>query len=132
MVLPGAQALLGFQFITILLTDFEKLPDSSKRLHLVSLFLIAASTILLMAPAAYHRIVEQGENSEEFHRFASAMVLGAMVPLGLGISGDFLVVVRKVTNSGALATVSALLLLAFFFGLWFGVTLHRRRRLKKA
>ena len=132
MVLPGAQALLGFQFITFLLTDFEKLPASSKFLHLASLFMVALSTILLMTPAAYHRIVEKGENSEEFHGFASGMVIAAMVPLALGICGDFLIVVRKVTNSALLATFSAILLLTFFYGLWFGLALHRRRKLNRA
>jgi hypothetical protein len=130
MVLPGAQALLGFQFVTMMLDDFDKLPHSSQQLHLVSLLLIALTTILLMAPAAYHRLVEKGENSERFHRFASCMVLAGMVPLGLGISGDFMIVVRKVTNSTALAEVSALLLLTFFYGLWFGYTSYRRSRPK--
>jgi hypothetical protein len=30
------------------------------------------------------------------HRFSSAMVLAAMVPLALGIAGDFYVVLAKV------------------------------------
>src|ERR1044071_1398934 len=39
--LPGAQALLGFQFATILMEAFSKLPRSSQILHLASLGLIA-------------------------------------------------------------------------------------------
>jgi len=127
-VLPGAQALLGFQFITILTEGFERLPDSSKYLHLASLVLITLSVIFLMTPAAYHRIVEQGEETEHFHRFASRMVLAAMVPLALGICGDFFVVARKVTGSRALSAGAALLMLAFFYGLWFGLTSYRRSR----
>jgi hypothetical protein len=128
MVLPGAQALLGFQFITMVLDDFDKLPESSKWVHLVSLLLTALSTLLLMMPAAYHRLAERGENTEEFHRFAGRAVLASMVPLALGISGDFFVVVRKVTESTAFATGAAGLLLGFFYGLWFGFTISRRRR----
>src|SRR5882724_6111902 len=71
-VLPGAQALLGFQFATVLVDGFEKLPSASKYVHLTSLTLMALSIVLLMAPAAYHRIVEKGEESERFHRFASS------------------------------------------------------------
>jgi hypothetical protein len=93
-VLPGAQALLGFQFATVLVEGFEKLPPASKDVLLASLALMALSIILLMAPAAYHRIVENGEESERFHRFASLMLLAAMVPLPLGISGDTFVVVQ--------------------------------------
>jgi DMSO reductase anchor subunit len=128
MVLPGAQALLGFQFAIILLESFDKLPVSSKYVHLASLALIALSIIVLMTPAAYHRIVEQGEDTEHFHRFASRMVLAAMVPLALGVSGDFFVVVRKVTESSAFAISTAGVMLVFFYGLWFGFTIYRRNQ----
>lgn len=127
-VLPGAQALLGFQFITTLMDSFERLPASSKYIHLLSLALVALSIILLMTPAAYHRLVERGEETEHFHRFASRVLLAAMAPLALGISGDLFVIVRKVTGSTTSATASALVSLLFFYGLWFGFTLYRRNR----
>ncbi|MGH9445774.1 MAG: DUF6328 family protein [Terriglobia bacterium] len=114
MVLPGAQALLGFQFVIMLMTDFDSLPESSKQIHLASLFLIALSTILLMTPAAYHRIVEGGEDSERFHRFTSRMVLAAMAPLAAGVCGDFFVVTRKVTDSWPFSVTAASILLVFF------------------
>jgi hypothetical protein len=122
-VLPGAQALLGFQFAAMLTDQFEKLPRSSQYVHLASLGLIAATVVFLMAPAAYHRIVERGEDTERVHRFASAMVLTAMVPLALGMSGDFYVVVARVLESTTVAVASASACLVFFFGLWFGLTL---------
>lgn len=128
MVLPGAQALLGFQFISTLTESFEKLPASSTYVHLVSLALVAVSIILLMTPAAYHRIVERGEETEHFHRFASRMLIFAMIPLALGIAGDFFVVVRKITESTTSALVAALVSLLFFYGLWFGFTIYRRKR----
>jgi Family of unknown function (DUF6328) len=127
-VLPGAQALLGFQLIAVLADGFDKLPESSRQLHLVSLVLLAVSTVLLMTPAAYHRVVEQGENTEHFHRFASRLVMLAMVPLGLAIAGDAYIVVDKVTHSSSLAILMTVLLLAFFFGCWFGYTAYARRR----
>jgi hypothetical protein len=127
-VLPGAQALLGFQFAAMLVEGFETLPPASKYLHLVSLALIALSTILLMTPAAYHRIGESGEYSEHFLRFTGRCLLGAMVPLALGITGDFYVVVKKVCQSGSLALGLSLLMLLFFFGLWFGLTLYHRKQ----
>jgi len=127
-VLPGAQALLGFQFVTTLMEAFEKLPASSKYIHLMSLALVALSTILLMTPAAYHRIVERGEETKHFHRFASRVLVAAMIPLALGISGDLFVVVRKVTESTTSAIASAVVSLMLFYGLWFGFTLYRRNQ----
>ncbi len=127
-VLPGAQALLGFQFISMFADAFEQLPASSKTIHLICLALVGLSTILLMTPAAYHRLVEQGEETEHFHRFASHMLLASMIPLALGVSGDFYVVLRKVTQKNFLSALIAALLLAAFYGLWFGYTLYLRRR----
>ncbi|MDX6694191.1 MAG: hypothetical protein QOF02_1794 [Blastocatellia bacterium] len=126
-VLPGAQALLGFQFITTLTEAFEKLPLSSRYAHLLSLLLVALSIVLLMTPAAYHRIVERGEETEHFHRFASRVLIAAMLPLPLGVTGDFFVVVRKVTSSTTAAALAAALMLIFFYGFWFGYTIYRRR-----
>ncbi len=125
-VLPGAQALLGFQFATFLMESFEKLPTSSKIVHIVSLCLIALSVILLMAPAAYHRIVEEGENTEHFHNVANRLLISAMIPLALGICGDFFIVFRKVSESTSGAIVASAAMLLIFYGLWFGFTIYRR------
>jgi amino acid permease len=126
MVLPGAQALLGFQLASMLVEGFDKLPSSSKYVHLASLALIALTAILLMTPAAYHRLVERGEDTEHFHRFASRLLIVSMIPLALGISGDLFVVVRKVTESAKGATIAAAVALLFFYGFWFGFTLYKR------
>jgi hypothetical protein len=126
-VLPGVQALLGFQFAAMLMDGFAKLPRMLQYVHLASLALIAASIVFLISPAAFHRIVEGGEDSERMHRFSSAMVVTAMVPLALGISGDFYVVASKVLRSEVLALALAGASLVFFYGLWFGVTLAVRR-----
>ncbi len=131
MVLPGAQALLGFQFITIMLADFDKLPGSSKLVHLISLLFTAISVTLLMTPAAYHRIVDKGRNSTEFHRFAGRILMLAMVPLAVAIAADFYVVVEKVSGSFAVAASSGVLLLALSLGLWFGWTIYLRRQLDR-
>ncbi len=125
-VLPGAQALLGFQFAALLVEGFEKLPQSSKYVHFASLSLIGLAIVLMMTPAAYHRLVEQGEETEHFHRFASRTMLASMIPLALGITGDFFVVARKITESDGLSVGLSALALLIFYGLWFGFTLYRR------
>jgi hypothetical protein len=125
-VLPGSQALLGFQFICVMTEGFDKLPDALKYVHLASLGLVAVSIVLLMTPAAYHRIVEEGEETEHFHRFSSRVLLVSMIPLALGVTGSFFVVIDKVTHSGALAASASAVLLLLFFGLWFGYTFYVR------
>jgi hypothetical protein len=125
-VLPGVQALLGFQFATMLLDGFDKLPAALKWLHLASLGCMAVAIVLLITPAAWHRIVERGEENQRFHKLASAMVVAALVPIALGLSGDFYVVAWKITQSTTIAAGLAGGMLVLYCGLWFGLTLARR------
>ena len=131
-VLPGAQALLGFQLAMTLMEGYDRLPDSSKDVHLAAICAIALTVVFLMAPPAYHRIVERGEDTERFHRFASWMVMSAMATLPLGFAGELWIVIRKQTGSLGAAHASAGLALLFFYGLWFCAMLvlraSRRRR----
>jgi len=127
-VLPGAQALVGFQLAITLMDAYEKLPRGSKDLHVLALVADILAVIFLMAPAAFHRIVERGEDTERFHRFASAMVLFALATLPAGFALDLVVVVRKQTDSLAAATAAGLSAAVFFYGLWFVAMLVIRER----
>jgi uncharacterized protein YjeT (DUF2065 family) len=98
-VLPGAQALLGFQLAVTLTHAFEELPFSSKLVHAAALILVARAVILLMAPAAFHRIAFAGEDSEDFHRIGSWFIVAATVPLAGGIAGDVHVAVAKIAET---------------------------------
>jgi Family of unknown function (DUF6328) len=131
-VLPGVQTLLGFQFITMFMDAFEKLPNSLKYLHMAGLGLMAVTMILLMTPAAFHRIAENGEATERLHAIASGFLLASMITLPLGICTDVFIVFRKVTGSTELSTAAAAAVLIVFYGLWFGFTTYRRTRLAKS
>jgi hypothetical protein len=125
-ILPGNQALLGFQFAVTLQPGFRDLPAALKLVHLVSLSLIAISTILLLAPAPYHRIVERGEETESFYRVASKLTLSSLPPMAAGIAADFFVVVYKISNRYGLSLLAALLMFCIFCGMWFGYTFYRK------
>ena len=125
-ILPGAQALTGFGFAAILMDGFAHLPETAKWLHIGSVGAITLAMLLLMTPAAWHRIVERGEDTERFHRVASRLVLLAMAPLGAGIALEVWVVVSKVLNSLATGGVAAGASLIVFYGLWFVWTASRR------
>jgi hypothetical protein len=131
MVLPGAQALMGFQFAIMMMDGFDKAPAVSKYIHFASLSATALGTIFLIMPAAFHRIVFRGEDSEEFPGLAGGMLLTALFFMGLGTSGDFLVVCQKVTGSFKISAAAAGALLAFFYGLWFGWTSWKRHSLAR-
>ena len=99
-LLPGAQALFGFQMAVLLTEAFADLPTSSKFLHAVALCCIALAVILLMAPASFHRITFRGENTEMFHRIGSRFVIASAIPLAAGITGDLYVAVTKALELG--------------------------------
>jgi hypothetical protein len=113
-ILPGAQALLGFQLAIIVTRSFDALDATSKLLHAASLGLVTLTVILLMAPAAYHRIVYAGEDAEEFHRTGSIMVTAATVPLALGIGCDVYVVMARIFASPHVAVGIAIATTAVF------------------
>lgn len=118
-ILPGNQALLGFQFAVILQQGFRDLPEALKLIHLVSLFLIAISTILLLSPAPYHRIVEGGEETERFYGVANRLVLASLPPMAAGICAEFLIVIYKMTEQWTHSIGAALAMFCIFCFLWF-------------
>jgi hypothetical protein len=126
MALPGAQAFLGFQFAIVFAQGFEELPRSWQLIHFASLLATTVSTVVLIAPAAYHRIHEAGEDTEHFHRVASGLLLAALVFLGPGMAGDLFLVIAKVTRSPSTGALLAGLLLLAFYILWFGVSSWRK------
>jgi hypothetical protein len=117
-ILPGAQALLGFQLAIVLSESFEKLQPELKSLHGIALLLVCLSVLLLMAPAAYHRIVYAGEDSPEFHKVGSWLVTMSTVPLALGLSADVFVVGTKIWRSSDAAILAASFSLLFLITAW--------------
>src|SRR4051812_48666869 len=126
-VLPGAQALLGFQFTSMLTDKFEQLPELLKMIHLVSLCAMALAVMLLMAPAPFHRIAANGEATVGVNRFGVIALIAAMVPLALGMAGDFFVVLELIGHSTRTALCGAAMLLTMFTALWFVFPLFARR-----
>ncbi len=126
MALPGAQAFLGFQFAIIFSSTFERLPRSSQLVHFATLLCTTAAIVLLIAPAAYHRLAEAGEDSEHFYTVASRLLIAALAFLPIGMCGDLFVTLRKVTGSDAVSLAVPGFLVATFYTLWFGVSIRRR------
>lgn len=53
MVLPGVQALFGFQFVAVFSSEFGRQLSAREQLaHLIALLLVATAAALVMAPAA--------------------------------------------------------------------------------
>ena len=123
MVLPGIQALFGFQLIAAFNQQFETLSRSEKLFHFAALLLVAVAIAVIMAPAAYHRIAERGSMSPFFVRLASRLVATAMAPLMIALCLDVYLLGRVITHLASLAAAVASALLLLFVGLWYGYPL---------
>jgi hypothetical protein len=126
-VLPGAQALLGFQLAMMLMDAFDKLSPAARMLHFASLCCIALTAALLMAPPAFHRLAEHGEDTERLERFSGATVLASLVSLALGLSLDLAVVTERLRGSLEPGVCVAAICFAVLMTGWFGVSLWLRK-----
>jgi hypothetical protein len=129
-VLPGAQALLGFQLLAMLTDAFDRLPRESQLLHAAALGCIALTVVLLIAPAAFHRLAFAGADSEQFYRIGSLLVSVALLPLTFGMAGDIYVAAAKLTGNAAVSVTSALVALFVLLALWYGYPLYLRRSVR--
>ena len=127
MVLPGIQALFGFQLIAIFNERFRSLERFEQALHYAALILVAAAIAIIMTPAAYHRIVEQTSVSEFFVRLASWLVAAAMVPLMIAITFESYIVGVVLFGRGMLSIATSAALFCLFAGLWFIMPFAMRR-----
>jgi len=128
MILPGAQALLGFQLAIVISQSFDRLAPAVKSIHGAALLLVALSIVLLMAPAAYHRMVYAGEDSESFLRIGGRFVTSSTIPLALGLAADVYVACTKIFGSDLAAAAAGLAVLALLTGLWHALPLALRRQ----
>jgi hypothetical protein len=133
MVLPGIQALFGFQLIAVFQSRFaELLSPLEQRLHLVAIGLTAVAVALIMAPAAYHRQACAQKLTQRFIRVSSRLVLWSMPPLAVSLCVELYLLSRIILNVMA-AGIVATLLFAVFFALWFVFPrLQRKERDKDA
>jgi len=119
MVLPGIQALFGFQLIAFFNQGFgDKLTHGQQALHLAATLAVAVAAGLVMTPAALHRQAEPTAVSRRFIATASKFLLLSMVPLALGICADVYLVSHMVLRATGPALAIAGGLFLFLVMLW--------------
>jgi hypothetical protein len=129
-VLPGIQALFGFQLIVVFNPAFqEKLSLTERGLHLTAIVLIIIAIGMVMAPAAYHRQKDPQSVGEDFIFIATRLLLYSMFPLMMALGLEFFLISRVITNNLTLSILLTVLLVMLFSTLWF--VLPRNRKLQK-
>ena len=128
MVLPGLQALFGFQLIAVFSARFaDDLTPAEQRLHLLAILLVVVAIALIMTPAAYHRQSDPTEVTATFLELSNRLLLWSMPPLAAAICFDFYLIARVILHSPLVAILAAALAGVFLF-LWFILPRATRRR----
>ncbi|WP_070266808.1 MULTISPECIES: DUF6328 family protein [unclassified Duganella] len=128
MLLPGVQALLGFQTIAVFNQRFTELAPLERNSHMVALTLVVVSVSLLMTPAAYHRIVEPHHVSEKTLAVTTLLICLSLLPLASALSLDFFVVLSLATHERALSLGVGASAFFLLIALWFAFPLRERRK----
>ena len=129
-ILPGIQALFGFQLIVVFNDRFAEIFEAPGQiLHVTALVLVALSCALTMTPAAVHRHARRCV-SPELLALSSRFLAAAMVPLLLAISIDVGLVVHAVTHSIVISMVLGVCCAVGFVLLWIVFPRVHSRRLR--
>ncbi|CAN7487822.1 DUF6328 family protein [Pseudoduganella sp. LjRoot289] len=132
MLLPGIQALFGFQTIAVFNEPFKQLPDVVQDCHVAALALVVLAIALVMLPAAYHRQAEPFRISRHTISLSSRCICYALAPLAGAISLDVFVVLQMVTGATMLSALSAGAAFLLLISVWFGYPQLMRRKFGRA
>ena len=123
-ILPGIQALFGFQTIAVFNDRFEDLATFAKICHVMALVMVIISVAMVMTPAIYYRTC-RGHATDAMVRFASRMIRGALGPLAVGLALDMFTVIYLATADMparlAISIGAAVGTLILLSGLWYVV-----------
>ncbi len=131
MLLPGIQALFGFQLIAVFNSGFKlSLNFSEQIIHLIALLLVVISAVLVVAPAAYHRQAKH-QISKHFIELSSSLIAWAMPPLAIGTCLDVYLVTRVIVGSTEVSIAVTAVIFSLYAWTWFILPQRRAREIQK-
>ena len=121
-ILPGVQALFGFQTIAVFNDRFADLAPYAKTCHIVGLVMVIIAVAMVMTPAVYYRTC-RGHATKPMISLSSRMIRGALAPLALGMALDMFTVIFLATEGLsarlAISITASVGTLALLGGMWF-------------
>jgi Family of unknown function (DUF6328) len=123
----GVQILFAFLLALAFQARFGHITSFQRATYVVTLMLCAAATALLIAPAAFHRVIYRRRLKQQLVRVANRLALSGLMLLLLSLVSAVLLIMDVVLGL-APAIVLAAGLFAWFTMWWFVVPLWSRAR----
>jgi hypothetical protein len=129
--LPGVQVLFAFLLTIPFAPRFTELSDRDVDVYVFALVASAIAAMLLIAPAAHHRLTFRQHAKERLLRLANLLVLGGTVSLAVAVGAAVYLVASMVYTSRSAAWIAGVLS-AVTAVLWFVVPVVALRRERRA
>ena len=104
--ITGVQVLFAFLLTVPFSQGYKSIDASEKRVYLAAVLAAAVSSLLLIAPAANHRLLFRDGTKEHLLRAANRLVIAGLFTLALGI-GLSLYLVTTIVYDDTLAAILA-------------------------
>jgi hypothetical protein len=123
--LPGVQILFAFLLTVPFTQRFNQATDLQRNMYFFTFLCAAASTALLIAPSAYHRLTWRQHDKEHLLKVSNALSIAGTVFLAIAMASTVFVVTDVLFEATAAAFVSAATA-AFYAWFWYVMPLVRR------
>jgi Family of unknown function (DUF6328) len=123
----GVQVLFGFLLSLPFTNGFANLSRDLRGLFVADLLFAALSTVLLLAPVAYHRIVFRHHLKEPLVRIANRFAIAGLAAVATAVILAVILVISFVEGNTS-AIIVGVFLACLFALMWFVMPLVLRRR----
>jgi hypothetical protein len=125
--LPGVQILFAFLLTVPFTQRFSQATELQRDVYFFTFLCAAASTALLIAPSAYHRLTWRQHDKEHLLKMSNRLTIGGTVFLATAMASTVFVVTDVLFEATAAALVAGAAA-AFYGWFWYAMPLLRRLR----
>ncbi|MFO7965778.1 MAG: DUF6328 family protein [Desulfobacterales bacterium] len=126
-IIPGAQVLFAFLLTVPFSSRFSGIDRLGKIIFTISIIAVAASTILFLSPAAYHRLANREDRLGRL-RFGIKTTLAGLSLLAVSMTCALFVVIRFLFDSPGFSAVVAAAIAGLTLVTWYILPFVRRKR----
>src|SRR5437764_11425052 len=116
----GGQVLVGSAFRSFYQREFSLLPCATQALQLGALGLMLLGLGPLLLPAAFHQIVEQGNDTICIKNLTTVVLDFGLMPFAVGLTVNFFMVAQKLAGS-TMAWICGVLIGGLALLFWYGI-----------